>query len=162
MNYFRKINTFQTILLGLSFLLLTSFIFSAFLYFFNTQIITEKESRDILSVKSGLVYQILMNVLFSPFIETLFFQKWIIQFVRFFYKDGKYFKIASILLSSICFGLMHFYSLLYILKTFFLGIVFAFFYIEFSDKKISSFWIVFIMHALFNLLVTMNVYFNNV
>jgi membrane protease YdiL (CAAX protease family) len=152
--FLKKLSTFYIILLGLFLLIFTSAIFTFFLYLFNEQVVNKEVRDKILSSESGVYYQFFMNVFFAPFIETLFFQKWIIQFVRFFYKDGKYFKISSILLSSVCFGLMHFYSLLYMLKTFLLGIVLAFFYVEFNHKKLNSFWIVFAMHAIFNLIVT--------
>lgn len=89
-----------------------------------------------------------MSIL-APLIETLINQHWIIRFLS--SRDclkGKEVKIA--LISALIFGAGHFYSLAYILFGFVLGLLFAYAYIVYQDKKFSAYWIVFWIHCIRN------------
>lgn len=95
-----------------------------------------------------------MSIL-APLIETLINQHWIIRFLS--SRDclkGKEVKIA--LISALIFGAGHFYSLAYILV---LGLLFAYAYIVYQDKKFSAFWVVFWIHCIRNFISVILDYF---
>ncbi|PJE47998.1 MAG: hypothetical protein CUR34_00520 [Sediminibacterium sp.] len=94
--------------------------------------------------------EFLFVVILAPLIETLIFQYSIITSLL--EKRPKAYLFACIF-SAILFGLSHFYSPVYILKTFFSGLLFATLYLVVSQKKRNAFIAVVIAHALYNLTV---------
>lgn len=91
------------------------------------------------------------GVLFGPFIETAFFQYFIIKFLKTL-DNVKKNEILIIMISSLLFGLSHYYSVYYIMIAFLIGIVLAYSFIVSENFKIRPFWIVFSIHCLFNLM----------
>jgi len=89
-----------------------------------------------------------IGVIFVPLLETLIFQTVIINLVK---KAFPKLPIISIIISSVLFGLSHFYSIAYILYTILMGIIFAYSYILSQKKEYNPFLVVFSIHALHNL-----------
>lgn len=96
----------------------------------------------------GLDRQLLEVVILAPLIETLIFQKWFYNLFSLIDWLNRY-KIFIILISAVAFGLIHFYSLSYIIYNFFIGALLMFIYIIKINRK--PYWTVVILHSLMNL-----------
>lgn len=94
--------------------------------------------------------------LIAPLFETYIFQYAIIKWLSLTkMKDW-----VIVLVSSLLFGLSHFYNLLYIVNTFFAGVVLALSFMLWKNKKVDAFWVTAIVHALHNLcILIMSFYF---
>lgn len=97
---------------------------------------------------SGIFKIILMGVFLAPIIETFIFQKLLFDFL-----SDKIKVRFIILISALCFGFSHFYDLVYVINTFFIGIIFAIAYTLWKKRNITPFWIVVIIHLLHNLII---------
>jgi membrane protease YdiL (CAAX protease family) len=97
---------------------------------------------------AGLGQQILAIVILAPLIETLIFQKWVYQALSLVGWLKRY-KILIIFLSAVIFGLIHFYSLSYVIYNFFTGALLMMAYIIKIDK--NPYWTVVLLHGLMNL-----------
>lgn len=86
-------------------------------------------------------------VIIAPFIETLIFQYTIISF--FLNKRPKA-VLFTIAFSAILFGVSHFYSQVYILKTFISGLLFGTLYIVVNAKNSSAIIAVTLAHSIYN------------
>lgn len=88
-----------------------------------------------------------LAVIFAPIVETAIFQKFMIEkLLR--GKKERYF--LSFFISSICFGISHYYSLAYILKAFISGMLYSTLYITIHNKKGKPFISVCFAHSIFN------------
>jgi hypothetical protein len=90
-----------------------------------------------------------LAVLVAPFLETLFF-----QFL--FYKVltgwlGLKNDVVCILIMSLAFSQMHWYNWLYVVMTFFGGLILNTFYITFRGRTRYYFMLTVLFHALYNL-----------
>lgn len=96
----------------------------------------------------GLGKQIFLAVILAPLIETLIFQKWVYQLLSLvgWLKRNK---ILIIFISAVLFGMIHFYSLSYVIYNFFAGVLLMFAYIVRIDRK--PYWTVTVLHGLMNL-----------
>jgi len=99
-------------------------------------------------------------VIIAPMIETLIFQILLIKgfyiFLYIFLADKiseNKILIYAIILSSIIFGGLHYYSHIYIFMMFVLGIFFGMIYYYSDRKKIHPFFPIAIIHSLYNLTV---------
>jgi membrane protease YdiL (CAAX protease family) len=99
-------------------------------------------------MKQSLFEQILQAVIIAPLIETLISQKWVYKLFSLI-KPLKKRKILIVFLGAIIFGIIHFYSLSYIIYNVFTGFLFMFVYIAKLHKK--PYWIVVTLHGLINL-----------
>lgn len=99
-------------------------------------------------MKAGIGRQILEAVILGPIIETLITQKWLYQLLSLIGWLKRH-KIVIIFISAVIFGLLHFFSLSYIVYNFFAGALFMFAYIVKLDK--SPYWTVVVLHGLMNL-----------
>ncbi|WP_251861344.1 CPBP family intramembrane glutamic endopeptidase [Clostridium sp. Marseille-Q2269] len=90
-------------------------------------------------------------VIIAPILETLIHQCGVIAL---FSNIGKFKdkKLVLIIISAITFGLGHFYSAIYILDTFIIGILLAYSFIVYEHKGQSGFWVTAIIHSLRNLI----------
>jgi membrane protease YdiL (CAAX protease family) len=122
-----------------------SFLLNVVLYLIGIQ--TEHISTPSLKY-SGIFKIILMGVLLAPIIETFIFQKLFFDFLRHKIKVR-----FIILISALCFGFSHFYDLVYVINTFFIGIILSIAYALWKKKNITPFWIVVIIHLLHNLII---------
>ena len=86
-------------------------------------------------------------VIIAPFIETLIFQYTIISF---FLNKWPRAVLFTIVFSAIIFGLSHFYSQVYILKTFISGLLFGTLYIVVNAKNSSPIIAVTLAHSIYN------------
>ena len=144
----------------ISILLFTIFVipYSYLMEFFCPSITAH--SNNIIEVKSdgSLISVAIFVVLIGPFFETFIAQLLPIEIINNVLKT-KYKKTISILISSILFGIAHYYNTCYILFAFFMGVVFALIYTKTEDRfdKVYAFFTVFIVHALNNLMTLMTI-----
>lgn len=103
-----------------------------------------------------ITVEIIISLLIAPVIETAFFFTLVFLMTKYLKKNIIYF----ILISSILFGLSHFYSVDYILYSFFIGIVLSIFY-TISEKRNQGdgFLDVTIIHSLYNLVILIGKHF---
>lgn len=105
----------------------------------------------------SIIFVILVGLLLSPLIETLLFQFLTIELIRWITNktSGRPYAIFAGIISAAVFALMHFYSVKYIVSTFFIGLYLSFVYLFFcvkTGKKIKGFFATVLMHFLLNLL----------
>lgn len=101
-------------------------------------------------MQQPFVEQILATVIMRPIIETLLSQKWLYSSLSLINRlKGN--KIRIVIIGGIIFGLLHFYSLSYIVYNIFMGILFMSAYI--LRKEENPFLSVAALHALTNLFV---------
>lgn len=93
--------------------------------------------------------EFLIAVILAPLLETLVFQYAIISFIL---KKMPKALLFSCFISAVFFGLSHSYSIEYVLKTFFSGLLFGSLYITVLTKKAHAIIIVSIAHSIFNLI----------
>jgi hypothetical protein len=100
-------------------------------------------------VSSSHGFSTLITVcLIAPLFETL-----ITQFLPIEIFKGRVNEAICVLLSALCFSILHFYGIAYMINTFFIGIVFAIGYILWNKPNtIHAFWIICIVHSLRNLI----------
>ena len=86
-------------------------------------------------------------LLLAPSLETVMFQSIPIELSLYFSKK----KWIAVLLSSSCFSLVHFYNPVYIVMTFFGGLILSIFYLH--CQKLGEFPLgyVILLHSLYNL-----------
>jgi membrane protease YdiL (CAAX protease family) len=89
--------------------------------------------------------KILFIIILGPFLETLFFQTFFIGFIKKFIKV-KY----ALLLSAVLFSIAHTYSIMYLIKMFFIGILLSSAYLVFEFKKVSATYYTFLIHSIRN------------
>ncbi|EQB87657.1 hypothetical protein J2Z44_001858 [Clostridium punense] len=92
----------------------------------------------------------LTGVTIVPLIETLIFQLGTIRVLQIFFKVKN--KKVLMLISAVAFILEHRYSPIYMLFMIFPGIIYAYTFIIYDDKKYHPYLIVATIHALSNLI----------
>lgn len=95
-----------------------------------------------------LYRQILEAVVLGPLLETLSCQHWMYLLLSLNGWFNRH-KVAIILLGALIFGILHFFSISYIIYTFFMGLLFMSAYILRLNK--NPYWTVAVIHALTNL-----------
>ena len=99
--------------------------------------------------KYSIIETIYLGVFVAPIVETFFFQFLLFKLL------SKYFKVQNqticILLMSFVFSQFHWYHWLYVIMTFFSGLILNTFYIKLHGKNKYVFWITALLHALYNL-----------
>lgn len=88
-----------------------------------------------------------LAVIFAPLVETFFFQFGPIYLLR------KYNPIIIITISSLLFGLSHWYNFLNFIYGFAIGLLFAISYVLVDKRKINPFITVCLAHMFYNLFV---------
>jgi membrane protease YdiL (CAAX protease family) len=118
----------------------------------NGLILSTKEIPDLKEL--GAIKLFIIATLFAPIIETLFFQTFIIHLIKSILKKIRYNRFyIPILVSGLLFGLSHLYSLHYMISGVFMGLIFAFTYKVFMNRKENSFVVVAGIHSVANLIV---------
>lgn len=102
--------------------------------------------------KAGLameqdIYYFLTIIILGPFLETLFVQRGIINYIL-SRKPTEY--LLACLVASLVFAAFHYYSIPYIIKTFFSGFTYGTLYISVKQKNENAFLATLIAHAVFN------------
>lgn len=102
--------------------------------------------------KESKVIFFLLGVIIVPAVETLAFQSFVISVgKKVLSKLGRWTDLTLITLSSLLFGLQHFYSFEYFLNGFFIGIVLAYSYSHILKRGGNAFVITMLIHSLVNL-----------
>ena len=149
LNFIRKASRLNVFLFfGIAFLLL---VFSnlALSYFFPFG--TSNSSVNYIE-RFGKIVTFLIVVIWSPAMETLLYQVGIIQIIKAFVAKTRYSFIISVFVSSLAFGLSHPYSLTYVFAASVAGLILAATYFISLYRKQSAFLLVFLLHALNNLI----------
>ncbi|MDF1616779.1 CPBP family intramembrane glutamic endopeptidase [Petrocella sp. FN5] len=96
-----------------------------------------------------IVLLFLFVVIIVPIIETFIFQYIIIRIL----KKINFLKNRMVLvmfISAVVFGASHTYSIYYMFITFITGILLAYTFVVYEDKKVSAFWVTTAIHGLIN------------
>jgi len=151
-NFFKNKNKWVVIGLMFSFdFVLSSVLVSLFRYFTDEDIFT----IDYLLGESLLII-FFLTVVFSPIVETLIFQFIVIEVVLYVFNKFKWKNsiLISIGISGLAFGLSHSYNIYYIIVTFIIGVLYAFYYVVAKNiRSLNPFWTVTFLHTLSNLSV---------
>jgi hypothetical protein len=144
-----KINSPLLILLTLCFNLFLSLSFSYFLKSTGQTITAnftpfENKQKEFFAV-----------VILAPLFETFFFQSLLIDLTLYVWRicTKKESILMAILIPSIFFGLSHNYNYLYVLSTFFIGLIFNTFYLTMKLRNQWPYIQTVILHALYNLCI---------
>lgn len=81
-----------------------------------------------------------------PIVETALFQTFIYQFKRWLHFNNT----TIVLISAVCFCMIHNFSLLYMICTFFGGSIFMYVYILRSEDNKKTYWSVALAHSILN------------
>ncbi len=114
--------------------------------------ISEALEIDAYKMNDALVFESLADefwtvVVFGPLVETFLFQHLVFLVLDYFKLPKKW----IILISALLFAVTHDYSIIYIIHAFVGGLLFAYIYFICQIKYRSAFWVVFLLHALYNL-----------
>lgn len=142
-----SIHLFKAFLISLMLIFLNISLSYLVLKFSDSKIINKQNF-------SSIDNEFVMVVFVAPMIETLIFQYLIINQVYVSY-GGKKSKLLAILISSITFGLTHFYNLNYFLIGTICGVLLAYSFCDFKEKTnyLSAIFYVFLIHSLSSLYV---------
>ena len=138
------------LVVGLVIKLLNALIFSLCLY--NHPELMSNPIDD-----EAVDYQIFLGVFLGPIFETYLFQVLIINFAdNFLSKNAKAQSLIVISLSATIFAAVHYFSWAYQLAMIIPGFIFAYGYWFFRQQKSQAvaFWVVCVLHMLYNLIVT--------
>lgn len=126
--------------------ILTQFLV-AILAFINDYIV-QNTSQSGAEEFDSLSRKIVLALAIAPLFETIIFN---LLLNELFYKFIKKEKIV-IIISSLCFGLIHYYSWTYVAFTFLAGIFFNNYYFKVREKKgyLFAAFLVFLMHFIHN------------
>lgn len=142
--FFLKIN--RIIFLSVSSVITTilSLIISYLLF------IIHPNENDIGFTSEKITVEIIVSILIAPVIETAFFFTSIFLIIKYLKKNMLYF----VIISSILFGLSHYYSVDYIFYSSFIGIILSIFYIISEKRKQGNgFLDIVIIHSFYNLII---------
>ncbi|WP_368077846.1 lysostaphin resistance A-like protein [Maribellus luteus] len=104
-------------------------------------------------ISESLLHDVLLTVFLAPIVETLLFQLLVIEAIRKIIKRPRKNICLALLLSSTVFALSHTYSLGYFFITYLGGIVLALAYYLGRYRRENAFFVVFVIHSLYNLSV---------
>ena len=104
------------------------------------------------NISSSKLQDFFLVVFIAPIIETILFQYLIINQV-FISSNGNNKKLIAVLVSSFCFGIIHFFSFYYFLITFIGGLFLAYFFCYFAERvnTLSAIFYISLVHSLSNL-----------
>ena len=118
--------------------------------YFNLNLYIQSNLRN-----RGIIYQIIFGCLIGPLIETYLFQDFIYKkLIKSNLSNNK-----IILISSLIFSASHFYSIAYIIFSFFSGVILMLGYLNWKELKPSKLFITYAIHLSFNLFVCIANYF---
>lgn len=99
--------------------------------------------------------EFIVVVIIAPFLETTFYQYFLIEFVlfitRFLFKKESI--LLAVLIPAIAFAMSHQYNYIYVANTLIAGISLNLFYIIVKLRKQNAFICTVIVHAIYNLFV---------
>lgn len=105
-------------------------------------------NEPLIDLKQPIItVNLLIDTLISaPLLETALFQTLIYKFTKWLHFNN----LTIVLISAICFGLRHDYSLLYTISTFFTGSILMYAYILRSEYNNKPYWSVTLAHSTLN------------
>ncbi len=109
----------------------------------------EYATPPISALNENPVFTIIMAVIYAPLIETLLFQM-LPWFILSKSKLVRRHRIIAVVASALIFGVLHYYSVFYMIATFMIGMVFMWAYIVKNGK--NPYWNVVLLHAVWNAL----------
>jgi membrane protease YdiL (CAAX protease family) len=98
---------------------------------------------------NSLLLLLLTTVIIGPIAETFMMHYLTIELMLLKFPKQV---LLALFISSIAFGLAHYFSIYYIIYAFILGLVFATFYMVVKAKNKNAFWMTSLLHGLFNAL----------
>ncbi|MCB2291452.1 CPBP family intramembrane metalloprotease [Clostridium sp. CS001] len=149
-NYLYKLPRIKFILL----MPIITFFFNRFLMV-PIFLITQKLGHYNISGPSqdNILIDILFILIISPFIETLLFQKLIIDECIKTFSQNKYKYYISIFISSVCFGFLHvMYGILYSLSGFLTGLFLSYSYTVYKTKNNKPILTTSLIHSALNMI----------
>ena len=117
-----------------------------FLNFLNTNFFHFKSS-NYNGYKLSQNELFLIVVIIAPIIETYIAQFALMKFLKIYITN----QIYLLIIASTFFGIMHNYNWLYMLVTFFLGLILNYYYLEVQKISKYSFFLTALLHSLYNL-----------
>lgn len=129
-----------------------SFLVTFVTYFFNYALvavfkITFNNSTSPLE-NATVQKKIIIACIIAPVLETTIFQWLIIEIM--YKKIGTRF---AVIISALLFGLSHFYNSLYVINTFFIGLILSTSYVLAKEKKFNPSLITIAVHSLHNIII---------
>jgi len=100
---------------------------------------------------SNTISFFVLSIFIAPLFETLFFQYGIIKTFTYFNPNTKF---ISVFVSSVFFALNHWFGIVYVIYTFFMGLFFGFLYFTSEKRGFKPYWVIVAVHALHNLTVS--------
>lgn len=128
-------------LLALSSSIILALIFNEIVAYYNIETGFDSKSSD-----ASMGVKFFTMVLLFPFMETLVFQHFPAK-VNEYFTDRKF---VLIIVSALLFGLQHFYSWIYIVYGFCLGIIFILFYLQMKKLAVTPLIMTFLLHGTHN------------
>jgi len=116
-----------------------------------TTFLPEPDMTGSFSTES-IVLDLLIAVIVVPLLETLLFQSLIVEIICKIIKRPRKNLYIAVIVSSLAFALNHTYSLSYVIFAFFVGVIYALAYYLGRYRKEGAIILVFILHAMDNLL----------
>ena len=89
---------------------------------------------------------LISTLILAPIVETALFQTLIYKFKKWLHFNN----ITIVLISAVCFSLIHNFSLLYIISTFFIGSILMYTYILRSEYNNKPYWSMTLAHSTVN------------
>lgn len=124
----------KSFLLHIILFIVLSFIISEFSEFLVNSLAGRNIAKDNPISNDSTNTKILLGLILSPILETFLFQQSILLFTRKLFDNFPYNYIIPISFSSFLFGIMHSFSIYYIIDGIIIGIWFAFTYLYTLDK----------------------------
>lgn len=152
----QKINLWLNNLNRITYVLIIALLLLSFAFIFNSFLDLIKQ-KDIIIFKSqndekSIIFLFLTTIIIAPIVETFLGQ----SLPYFLLRKVKYFRERNLLVlltSSFFFGVLHFYSIFYIVYAFFLGLILMFGYMVRIINDNKTFLLITICHSLLNLAI---------
>ena len=141
----KKLHDFQILLIFLLCSLVFSILFSLTLFIFD--IIPENGNTIVDGL--GFWQKLGLVIIIAPFLETAILQAFLLEPFIFYNANEKVLKFA-IIASALVFSLTHFFSVYYVIIAFLQGLILAYCYCIFKDRRLPSFLAVFLVHSIYN------------
>ena len=151
-NFLIKTNNKILVLFFVIFIFITSIVYNILLKLFNL-----KTEVDNMQFYESIFEVFIFAIVLAPIIETFLFLYLFFQFLK-----TKLNSNYIILLSALCFSLLHYpknFSATETLNVFIVGLIFGYAYKIFFYKGVPPFWYVVMIHACINLIGIMTYFF---
>jgi membrane protease YdiL (CAAX protease family) len=151
-NWFKKNNFLKSPFKFIITFTILSFLITFVTYFLNYLLVTLlkttlNNSTGPLENATNLKKAIIACII-APLLETIFFQWLVIEIM-----DKKMSARIVVFISAVLFGLSHFYYPLYIINTFFVGLILSTGYVLAKAKGLNPILITFGIHSLHNFII---------